>query len=49
MYEAQKSPLFYILFDISINIPAIKNLNVAFFDKGTIDKKKLQSKLKSDL
>ncbi len=34
MYEAPKTPLFYILFVISINIRAIKNLNVAFLTKG---------------
>ena len=39
MYEAQKTPIFYILFDISINIQAIKNLNIVF-GKGSIDEKR---------
>ncbi len=28
MYEDQKGPLFYIFFDVSLNVPAIKNMNV---------------------
>ena len=40
MHEAQNGPLFYILFNISVNIPSFKNLKTNFLTKrGSIDVK----------
>ncbi len=48
MDGASKTPLFYILFDISINTQAIKNLNDTFLTKHP-QMRKVKLKLESDL